>query len=722
MRFDTYGKEDFYKGMNIAICERDIANYTATDYKSSYNGKVTLREDEFIKGYLLGQHFGEGQPMIYEIEITENDIGKNIALCELYTSFQFYNKNNDADQSYYSKQSENFEITKAVYLFGMIHGIQINNTEITPETNPEIFTSGDLEWETFTDSKNITRYAITKIPFDTYRKCNSNDFNLNVDNGNGDNISVTFAERWVSSSNFYLKFNEEYVSFKYKLIYITTPKSVYENVGTYTITISGSTPSIKISPYATKVIQWGDIGLMSGSHLCYGCNKLTELPNTPITGLHNCTDFFNSFYNCKCLKSIPEHLFSLAPNAKYFVLTFYESGLETIPQQLFASNYEIRSANRCFFGTSNLTAIPDDLFKDHTKLIDASYCFYYNSPILSIGNGVFENCVSLTGGAGRIIYVMNNQTLETVGDNLFKNCISLVEGCYFFYTNNNLKSIGNSIFEGCTNLRFISEFSYNNPRLTSVGDYIFKDCVNVGNINYENHDDYGESSDALFYKNYSLISVGKHIFQNCKRIKTLNQCFYQCYCLETTPTCEGMEDLTCLYEYAYSTISLTSLPENMFKGCYFDDNVPEGFATSDYSTWTQAFYLDFSQALANAIRLSKEYGFEIKYSEDNPPVLHLPKNLGIEHSLEKITDMSVAFFRRQDNNNNRTHTFLISGKVPEIWNLGYNGKGNEEMFGYENGVYTDNNGDTQIWVNNKITNYNDIPKIDDTYLFRINRN
>ena len=173
MRFDTYGKEDFYKGMNIAICERDIANYTATDYKSSYNGKVTLREDEFIKGYLLGQHFGEGQPMIYAIEITETDRGKNIALCELYTSFQFYNKNNSADQSYYSKQSENFEITKAVYLFGMIHGIQINNTEITPETNPEIFTSGDLEWETFTDSYNRTEYAITKIPFDVYRRHNS---------------------------------------------------------------------------------------------------------------------------------------------------------------------------------------------------------------------------------------------------------------------------------------------------------------------------------------------------------------------------------------------------------------------------------------------------------------------------------------------------------------------------------------------------------------------
>ena len=84
--------------------------------------------------------------------------------------------------------------------------------------------------------------------------------------------------------------------------------------------------------------------------------------------------------------------------------------------------------------------------------------------------------------------------------------------------------------------------------------------------------------------------------------------------------------------------------------------------------------------------------------------------------------MNDAFFRRHIDKNSKTHTFLISGEVPEIWSLGYNGTGNEEMFGYENGVYTDNNGDTQIWVNNKITNYNDIPKIDDTYLFRINRN
>lgn len=720
MRLDTYGKDDsFSNGMNIAICERDVANYTETDYKSSYNGKVTLSEDEFIKGYLLGQHFGENQSMIYEIEISENDVRKNISLCEPYTSFQFYNKNNGANQSYYNEQSEKFEITKAVYLFGLIHGIEINNVEITPETNPEFFTSGDLEWETFADSNNITKYAITKIPFDVYRRHNSDDFYLNVNNGNGDNILVTFAERWVNPSNIYVKFNGEYVSFKYKEIYFTAPKSVYDNAGTYTITISGNTPSIKISPYATKVIQWGDIGLLSGSYLCNNCNKLTELPNTPITGLHNCTDFYLSFYNCKNLKSIPEHLFSLAPNARYFANTFYGSGLQAIPQKLFSNNYEIKSVNHCFYDCRNLTAIPDELFKNHRKLIDAVYCFYNNSPILSIGNSVFENCVSLTGGAGRIIYVMNNQSLETVGDNLFKNCISLVEGCYFFLTNNNLKSIGNSIFEGCTNLRFITEFSYNNPRLTSVGDYIFKDCVNVGNINYEKHDDYWDSAAALFYENYSLQSVGKHIFQNCKRIKTLNQCFYECYCLETLPTCEGMEDLTCLLQFAYDTISLTSIPENMFKGCYFDDDVPEGFALSKYSTWSSAFYMDLDYALNSASGLLKDYGHELKYSIDNPPILQLPENMGIEHSLEKITDMGVAFFRRCVNGS--TNTFLISGKVPEIWNLGYNSHGNEEMFGYENGIYVDKNGNEQLWINDKITNYNDIPTNDDTYLWRINR-
>ena len=93
--------------------------------------------------------------------------------------------------------------------------------------------------------------------------------------------------------------------------------------------------------------------------------------------------------------------------------------------------------------------------------------------------------------------------------------------------------------------------------------------------------------------------------------------------------------------------------------------------------------------------------------------------MGIEHSLEKITDMNTAFFRRCVNGS--TNTFLISGKVPEIWNLGYNSHGNEEMFGYENGIYIDGYGNELLWVNDKITNYNDIPKDNDTYLWRINR-
>ena len=123
MRLDTYGKDDsFSNGMNIAICERSIEKYTETDYKSVYNGDTTQSEDDFIKGYLLGQSFGEGQPMIYEIEITENDVGKSIPLCNLYVRFDLFNENNNANQNYYNKQSINYEITKAVYLFGLIHG------------------------------------------------------------------------------------------------------------------------------------------------------------------------------------------------------------------------------------------------------------------------------------------------------------------------------------------------------------------------------------------------------------------------------------------------------------------------------------------------------------------------------------------------------------------------------------------------------------------------
>lgn len=720
MRLDTYGKDDsFSNGMNIAICESNIAKYTETDYKSVYNGDTTQSEDDFIKGYLLGQGFDTRQPMIYEIEITEDDVGKSIPLCNLYGSFTLFSENNNANQNYYNEQSKNYEITKAVYLFGLMYGIQVNDVEITPETNPELFTEGDFEWETFIDSNNRTQYAITKIPLDVYRQHNADDFYLNVDNGNGDNISVKFNESWIGFSYARLKINGEYIPFKYKFINFTAPSAVYEKKGTYTITVVGNTPSIRISPYTTKVIQWGDIGLLTGAYLCAWCNKLTQLPDSPITGLHNCADFYDVFYGCESLKSVPENLFYLSPNAKNFVYAFSGCGLETIPQKLFSNNYEIKSVNRCFYDCRNLTAIPDELFKNHRKLIDAAYCFEYNSPIVSIGNSVFENCVSLTGGAGRIIYIMNNQTLKTVGDNLFKNCISLVESCYFFYTNRNLISIGSSTFEGCTNLRFISEFSYMNPRLVSVGDYIFKDCVNAGNIEYKEDTDYWYSAAALFYQNYSLQSVGKHIFQNCKRIKTLNQCFYQCYCLETLPTCEGMEDLTCLIEFAYNTISLTSIPENMFKGCYFDDDVPEGFFFSRYSTWNDAFYMDLDYALNSASGLLKDYGHELKYSIDNPPILQLPENMGIEHSLEKITDMSMAFFRRCVNGS--TNTFLISGKVPEIWNLGYDGNGREEMFGYENGVYIDINGNKQLWVNDKIINYNDIPKDNDTYLWRINR-
>ena len=71
MRLDTYGKDDsFSNGMNIAICESNIAKYTETDYTSVYNGNTTQSEDDFIKGYYCFEDLLRCQKAKFKINLS----------------------------------------------------------------------------------------------------------------------------------------------------------------------------------------------------------------------------------------------------------------------------------------------------------------------------------------------------------------------------------------------------------------------------------------------------------------------------------------------------------------------------------------------------------------------------------------------------------------------------------------------------------------------------
>ena len=190
---------------------------------------------------------------------------------------------------------------------------------------------------------------------------------------------------------------------------------IYENAGTYVVTIEGRIGVIYFRDYGystreklTRIKQWGVINASKISF--WECSKLTgPIPEPSKNSFKNLSDVNHMFYGCTALNcEIPEKLFYSCPNIMYFDMTFSCCGFTgTIPEKLFSKCPNVKSFGSTFRGSGKFTGpIPENLFANNTKVTNFSNCFM--------------NCFNFTGNIS----------------NLFKNNPNVTNFSYcFFYCN-----------------------------------------------------------------------------------------------------------------------------------------------------------------------------------------------------------------------------------------------------------------------------------------------
>ena len=122
------------------------------------------------------------------------------------------------------------------------------------------------------------------------------------------------------------------------------------------------------------------------------------------------TNFYECFYNCRGLTSIPENLFANNTAVTDFGSCFRGcSGLTgSIPENLFASNTAVTDFSTCFSGCTSLTSIPENLFANNTAVTTFSYCFYNcsgltgNCPIDNDGTPIYNRSGSGKSGYAKV--------------------------------------------------------------------------------------------------------------------------------------------------------------------------------------------------------------------------------------------------------------------------------------------------------------------------------
>jgi hypothetical protein len=122
-----------------------------------------------------------------------------------------------------------------------------------------------------------------------------------------------------------------------------------------------------------SIDQWGDVGFEYLVGGFYGCSNLTTLATDGIKS-SVVTSIYRLFANSG-ITSIPENLFRSLPNISNAAAVFYEvKSFTALPQKLFWYNTQITSFNstfrRCVF-----TSVPTDFFRYNVNVTDMTSVF-----------------------------------------------------------------------------------------------------------------------------------------------------------------------------------------------------------------------------------------------------------------------------------------------------------------------------------------------------------
>ena len=233
---------------------------------------------------------------------------------------------------------------------------------------------------------------------------------------------------------------------------------------------------------------------------------------------------------------------------------YYCSNLATIPDGLFDNCTEVTNFNYCFYECRNLTAIPDNLFNKCTKVSSFEKCFHSCYKLSTIPHRLFDNCVVVTDFSNCFRSCIG---LATIPQGLFDCCTKVRTFYWCFEGCNNLTAIPQGLFDKCTEVYDFSGCFSGCKLIPAIPQGLFDKCTEV------------TSFSSCFYDCAQLTSIPFDLFKNCSKVNTFRFCFRSCIGLTTIPQglfdyCTEVKD----FEYCFTSCSeIISIPQGLFDNC-----------------------------------------------------------------------------------------------------------------------------------------------------------
>lgn len=286
------------------------------------------------------------------------------------------------------------------------------------------------------------------------------------------------------------------------------------------------------------------------------CKSLTKVEEGLFDGLDNARSFRYCFSDCTALREVPAGLFRGMVNAYEFTYVFENTGLESVPVNLFADAKDNSSVDftYAFAECANLKTIPAGIFDKFTKVTSPGFrSMFWKSGLETVPAGLFEKnvavisgfeevfscCTSLKKIEGSIFPTSSNVTSLAYA---FENCTSLTEiPADLFAPLAGSKTKFTATFVGCSSLRSIPEDLFKMNTLVTQFTGTFCGCSSLQEI-----------PSGLFASSVKITTV-KDVFAECTSLKTLPSGLFASNPLLTS------------FEGAFADCtSLESLPSDLF--------------------------------------------------------------------------------------------------------------------------------------------------------------
>ncbi len=279
-------------------------------------------------------------------------------------------------------------------------------------------------------------------------------------------------------------------------LFTPSPTHAYTEGGTYEIRISGqverigqglSFPAVN-RPYITRILQWGNLGLLSLEGAFYGCENLREIPGDADGSFTETVNFRQTFSECSSLTTLPADLFAYADKAEDFPFCFSNSGITEIPEGFFDNCTSARNMIS-LFSRCPIISIPDRLFSSCEWATNFSSVFYGCVLLQSIPENLFEGCVQALDFSSSF---RECQSLTEIPENLFAASPAATRFSSAFIMCYSLMEIPENLFAGnpeaenfiycftdCTSLTSIPAGLFDNNRKVTNFGAVFRGCYSV---------------------------------------------------------------------------------------------------------------------------------------------------------------------------------------------------------------------------------------------------